>query len=288
MKPNRYHLIALIIIVIWGTTFVSTKLLLFNGLLPKDIFFYRFLLAYVGIWFFGKTPLFSGSLKDELLLLLMGIFGGSLYFITENTALGITLTSNVALLVCTAPMFTAIFSRLFLKDEKQNRYLWQGLLLAFSGVAFVVFNGHFILQINPAGDLLSLSAALSWTFYIILLKRLGARYSTLFITRKVFFYGLLTMLPLLTVQPLNTEMSVLLRPVVWGNLLYLGIAASLLCFFFWNMVVKKLGAVRTTNLGYIVPLVALLSSAILLDEPVTWAALVGAALILSGVVLAER
>ncbi|MCL2293326.1 MAG: DMT family transporter, partial [Spirochaetes bacterium] len=207
MKTLRYHFTALMVVIVWGTTFVATKMLLYNGLSPKDIFFYRFLLAYVCIWIFGGSrffrhkEFFAGTFKDEFLLMLMGITGGSLYFVAANTALDMTTASNVALLVCVAPIFTVLLSLPFLKNERLGRYWWQGSLLALAGVAFVVFNGRFVLEINPLGDKLSLLAAFSWALYTILLKRLGSRYSTQFITRKVFFYGLLTLLPLFLFQP---------------------------------------------------------------------------------------
>ena len=289
MKTGWYHLIALLIVIVWGTTFVSTKILLIHGLSPGDIFIYRFILAYVGICFIGRRKQwYASNIRDEFLFMLMGVAGGSLYFIAENTALGITLASNVSLLVCTAPILTAIFSRLFLKHEKLNRYLWQGSLLALMGVVFVAFNGRFILQIEPLGDMLSLLAALSWAFYTILLKRIENRYSTLFITRKVFFYGVITLLPSLLLKPMNINTAILMQPVVWGNLLFLGIVASLLCYFLWNTVVKKLGAVRTTTYVYLIPLVTLLTSVVVIGETITWIALAGALLILAGVVLAEK
>ena len=288
MKTGWYHLIVLFIVVVWGTTFVSTKILLSHDLSPADIFFYRFLLAYLCIWFFGQKKLFADHLKDELLFMLTGVAGGSLYFIAENTALGITLASNVALLVCTAPILTTVFSHWFLKTEKLNRYLWHGSLLALTGVAFISFNGRFILQINPLGDLLCLIAALSWALYTILLKRLESRYSTLLITRKVFFYGIITLLPVFIFRPLNTDAALLLQPVVWGNLLFLGLVASLLGYFVWNTAVKKLGAVRTTNYVYLIPLVTLLTSVIVIGETITWIAMAGALLILGGVALTEQ
>jgi len=288
LKTGWYHLIVLLIVVVWGATFVSTKVLLFYGLSPGDIFVYRFLLAYAGIWFFGRKQLLANNLRDEFLFMLLGVLGGSLYFIAENTALKITQASNVSLLVCTAPIFTTIFSRLLLKNERLNRYLWQGSLLALAGVALVAFNGRYLLQINPLGDILSLVAALSWALYTILLKRLENRYSTLFITRKVFFYGILTILPVFLRTPFNMEAAILTQPAVWGNLLFLGIVASLLCYFLWNLVVKHLGAVRTTNYVYLIPLVTLLTSSIILDETITLLALAGALLILAGVALAQK
>ena len=288
LKTAWYHLIALLIVIVWGTTFVSTKILLFNGLSPKDIFIYRFSLAYTGIWLLGRQSVFANSLRDEFLFLLMGITGGSLYFIAENTALKITQASNVALLLCTAPILTSILSHLLLKNEKLNRYIVQGSLIAITGVALVAYNGSFILKINPIGDILCFVAALSWAFYTILLKQLAARYPIRFITRKVFFYGLISLLPILFFQPLYVEATVLLRPAVWGNLLFLGIVASLFCYFSWNKVVQKLGAVRTTNYVYIVPLVTLLSSAVVINETITLVALAGALLIMGGVALAEQ
>jgi len=288
LKTGWYHLIVLFVVVVWGATFVSTKILLSYELSPKDIFFYRFLMAYISIWFFGRRKFFADNVKDEFLFMLTGVAGGSLYFIAENTALEITLASNVALLVCTAPILTTIFSRLFFKTEKLNRYLWHGSLLALTGVAFISFNGRFILQISPLGDLLCLVAALSWAFYTMLLKHLENRYPTILITRKVFFYGVISLLPLFIFRPLNMDAAILMRPVVWGNLLFLGLVASLLCYFLWNLSVKKLGAVRTTNYVYLIPLVTLLTSVIVINETITWIAIAGAILILGGVALTER
>ena len=288
LKIGWYHAIAFFIVLIWGTTFISTKILLQNGLSPEDIFFFRFGLAYVGILFFGKSPLFAKNWKDEFIFLLIGITGGSAYFLTENFALKITQASNVALIVCIAPLLTAIFSHIYLKNEKLNRRLLQGSVLALLGVSLVVLNGRFVLQLNPLGDLLSFLAALSWAFYTILLKQISNRYSILFITRKAFFYGLLTVLPAFLIHPLTTDTEVLFRPVVLGNILFLGIAASLLCYFFWNIVIKNLGAVQTTNYVYIVPVVTLIASSLFLDETITFFAIIGMLLILTGVFGAER
>ncbi|MDR0815748.1 MAG: DMT family transporter [Bacteroidales bacterium] len=279
---------ALLIVLVWGTTFISTKILLLNGLSPENIFFYRFLIAAVGIWFFGKSRWFADSVKDELLLVLLGVCGGSLYFVCENTALNITQTANVALIVCTAPLITAFLSHLMLPSEKLNRFVVQGSLMSLLGVALVAFNGHFVLKISPLGDFLSLMAALTWAIYTIVLKQLSNRYSSLFITRKVFIYGVITILPAFFFHPLGTELSVLLRPAVLGNLLYLGVVASLLCYFFWNILVNRIGAVRTSNYIYIVPLVALIAGVIALNEVITPVAIVGALLILAGVVWAGR
>jgi drug/metabolite transporter (DMT)-like permease len=261
-----------------------------EGLSPKDIFFYRFLLAYICIWFIGKQQLFAVKFKDELWLMLMGIAGGSFYFIVANFALQNTLPTNVALLACVAPIFTVLLSRLLLKNEVLRKYYWRGTIIALLGVVFVVFRGRFNPQISLLGDVLSLLAALSWAFYTIMLKRLSCDYSMLFITRKVFFYGLLTCLPMFLLEPLELDLDVLRQPIIWGNLLYLGIIASLLCYFLWNSTVKKLGAVRTTNYVYLSPVVTMITSVVVGYETIMeliFPGIIGASLIIIGVALAD-
>lgn len=283
-----YHLTAILTVMIWGTTFISTKVLLGYGLTPAEILFYRFSLAYLGIWIFCPRTLFARNLRDELLLAAGGLCGGSLYFMTENTALGITLASNVSLILCTTPILTAFLARLAYRGEPLKRTLAYGSCMALGGVALVVFNGSFILNIHPAGDLLTLAAALMWACYGLILKRLDTRYPVLFVTRKVFFYGLLSLLPVFPFDPLRTPPEVLLRPAVLSNLLFLGAVASMLCYILWNTTVKKLGVVATTNYIYIVPLVTLVTSSLVLGEIITTVALAGCILILSGVYIAEK
>ena len=188
----------------------------------------------------------------------------------------------------TAPILTVIFSRLLLKTGRLRHNLIIGSIVALIGVACVVYNGSFILQIHPWGDLLSLTAALTWALYNIILKKLDGKYDTLYITRKLFFYGVLTLTPVFLFQSLTTDITLLTRPIVLGNLLFLGLVASLFCYVIWNRAVKQLGTITTSNYIYIVPLVTLISSALILKEQITSMALTGAFLILGGVYVAEN
>lgn len=288
LKQGYYHLIAILTVAIWGLTFIATKVLISHGLTPQEIFFYRFLIAYVGIRAVSSGPLFAGSLKDELWLAAGGLFGGSLYFLTENTALGITQASNVSFIICTAPLLTTVLSLLFYKGEKATKGLIAGSLLALAGVGLVVFNGSVVLKLSPVGDLLTLLAALSWAFYSLIIKKMAGRYPTVFITRKVFFYGVLTIMPIFLFRPLHPDFDTLLQPAVLFNLLFLSVLASLVCYVLWNVVLKQLGAVQASNYIYLNPLFTLVGSAALLNERFTAMSLTGAALILSGVYLAGR
>lgn len=283
-----WYFIAIVTVGIWGLTFISTKTLIMHGLTPQEIFVLRFLMAYVGIWLIAPHKLMADSWKDEFLLLLGGVTGGSLYFLTENTALEYTYATNVSFIVCTTPLLTTLLFLWMDKETHASRALWMGSLLALLGVAFVVYNGNFVLKLSPVGDCLSLSAALLWAFYSLLMKRLFQRYDTNFITRKIFFYGLVTILPAFLLRPWSFPLHGLLHPVVWSNLLFLGVLASLICYAVWNVVLKRMGAVRASNFLYLNPLFTLLGSVVWLDERLTFMALVGVLCIVSGLYVAAR
>ena len=74
-----------------------------------------FLLAYIfASGFFSPRVLLAKSWQDELRFVGLGLCGGSLYFVAENTALGMTLASNVSLIICTTPILTALLAPFFL------------------------------------------------------------------------------------------------------------------------------------------------------------------------------
>lgn len=275
--------------MIWGETFVSTKMLLNAGLMPADIFFYRFLLAYVLTWFVSYKRLFCRNFTDELTTFALGVLGGSLYFLTENMALVYSTASNVAILLSSCPLLTALLLSIFYKSERLSKKQIFGSFLAFIGMVMVVLNGQLILHLNPRGDALAIGAAVCWAFYSLLIKRVMHKYSSWFISRKVFFYGLLTILPYYAlVSPLNTDVSILTRPVVYGNLLYLGSVASMFCYIMWNWTLSKLGAVKATNYLYLQSLFTMVFASLILHERITWMAIAGAAILILGMIRAER
>ncbi len=282
-----YHIIAIFTVCIWGVTFVSTKTLINHGLSPTEIFLYRFLIAYLCILPIAPKRLFSNNIKDETLLMLCGLCGGTLYFITENSALCFTFASNVSLLICTAPIFTMLLGNMIYKFPLRKGMLL-GSIIALCGVAMVVFNGSIAYGINPLGDFLTIIAVISWAVYSLLLKRLGCLYPTLFITRKVFFYGLTFVMAYIPITATSINIHKLISPTVCLTLLFLGIMASLLCYIMWNAAVNKLGAEKTSNYIYCVPLTTIITSVLFLSEPFTTITLFGTVCIIGGVYLAER
>ena len=285
-------------VAIWGSTFVFTKMLLLAGLSPAQIFTLRFIMAYVLLLgyslFTHNFSLFTSSWRDELLMVALGITGGSLYFLTENAAMLYTTATNTSLIVCSCPLFAMLlFAVVYRHSERISRTQALGSVLACMGMAVVVLNGHFVLHLSPLGDMLAFAACLCWAVYSLLMKPALERYSTLFITRKVFFYGLLTIIPYYIFRPDETwiftsslfqffNLSLLL------NLLFLGVVASTLCYLTWNWVIGKLGAVVATNWVYFNPITTILFAWWLLHEQITVWFILGSALILIGMYLADR
>lgn len=283
-----WHLLAVGVVAVWGTTFVNTKILYNSGLTPSEIFFLRFLIAYVAIWFISPRKLFTNSWRDEGTMLLLGITGGSLFFVAENSAVALTYVNNVSFITSTSPLVTVILGIVFVKSIKATWTLIVGSLIALVGVGLVIFNGSFILHLNPWGDLLALLTAVCWAVYTLLMKSVSERYSAVFITRKIFFYGLVTVLPMFLIDPWTVSLATLLTPKVAFNLLLLGLVASFLCFALWTVVIERLGVMTASNYQYLNPITTVVASAIWLSEPMTAIAYIGSALILIGVIVSNK
>ncbi|MFA7673616.1 MAG: DMT family transporter [Clostridia bacterium] len=280
------HIIAVLTIIVWGSTYIASKVML-DTFTPLQLMTMRFAIAYVVLLLL--KPKFSRFiLKDELIFLLLGLSGCSLYFFTENTALTYTLTSNVSIIVAVAPMLTAILAHFFTKDEKIHRNTISGFIIAFLGVALVVFNGTVILKLDPLGDFLALLAAVCWSVYSVILKRVMNRYDSIILIRKVMFYGLITTLPAMLIEGEKFDFIAFSDIKVIFCLVFLGVFGSGLCYLAWNVAIRRLGVITANSYIYINPFVTMICAWLLLDEEITLMGIIGAVLIIFGVVITGR
>lgn len=287
-QKNWGHLAALLTIVIWGTTFISTKVLL-TDFQPVEILFFRFIMGFCALLIACPRPLKATDRKQEITFAAAGLCGVCLYYLLENIALTYTLASNVGVIISVSPFFTAILSQLLTKqEEKLHIQFFVGFVLSMLGICLISFGGTH-LSFNPIGDLLSLSAAFVWACYAVLTKKISSfGYSTILTTRRVFFYGILFMIPAVFFFDFHWQLSRFANPVYLLNILFLGLGASALCFVTWNLAVKILGAVKTSIYIYMIPVITVITSALILKEEITGAALLGTALTLSGLLLSEN
>lgn len=289
MKNNSIngHISAFVTIIIWGTTFISTKILL-SDFAPIEILFIRFVLGLVALIIISPKLFKLKSLKEELIFAGAGLSGICLYYLLENIALTHTMASNVGVIISTAPFFTAILSHIFIKNnEKLKVNFFVGFGIAIAGICLISFNGTKA-QLNPHGDILALVAAFVWAVYSLLTKKISSfGYSTIHTTRRIFTYGIIFMLPLLFVFDFKFNINKIFDMKNLLNLLYLGLGASALCFVTWSYAVKTLGAIKTSVYIYLVPVITILTSVLFLEEKLTAISVTGTVFTLIGLFVSE-
>ncbi len=286
-KDIQGHLFAIVTIFIWGTTFISTKILL-KAMSPIEILFLRFTIGFIVLLIFYPHRLKVKERKQELYFAAAGLCGVTLYYLFENIALTYTFASNVGVIISIAPFFTAIFAHFFLDREKLRLQFFIGFAVAVIGIFLISFNGSSNLKLNPLGDILAVLAAVVWAAYSVLTKRIsGFHYNTIQATRRIFFYGLVFMVPALLIFGFEPKINQLIQPVILCNILFLGLGASALCFVTWNTAVKILGAIKTSVYIYMVPVITVITSVIVLRETITGVAIFGIVLTLSGLIISE-
>lgn len=289
MKNNSIngHISAFVTIIIWGTTFISTKILL-SDFAPIEILFIRFVLGLAALIIISPKLFKLKSSKEELIFAGAGLSGICLYYLLENIALTHTMASNVGVIISTAPFFTAILSHIFIKNnEKLKVNFFVGFGIAIAGICLISFNGTKA-QLNPHGDILALVAAFVWAVYSLLTKKISSfGYNTIHTTRRIFTYGIIFMLPLLFVFDFKFNINKIFDMKNLLNLLYLSLGASALCFVTWSYAVKKLGAIKTSVYIYLVPVITILTSVLFLEEKLTAISVTGTVFTLIGLFVSE-
>lgn len=286
-KSITGHLSVLFTVIVWGTTFISTKILL-AYMEPVEILFIRFITGLIALYAVCPRLLRNTTLKQELTFAGAGVCGITLYYLFENIALTYTMASNVGVIVSTAPFFTAILTHILMKgEERLSIFFFIGFAVAMTGIFIISFNGS-KMELSPRGDILALLAGLVWAFYSVITKKISSYgYNTILTTRRIFIYGILFMIPAMLFFDFSPDLSAITKPLCLFNIIYLSLGASALCFVTWNFALKFLGPVRTSVYIYIQPAITIIASAVILKEPVTFLSALGAVLTVTGLFISE-
>lgn len=284
LKHLTAHGLAFFTILIWGSTFAITRMLLDAGMGADEIMIFRFVIAYVLLWIIHPRFMRPTSFSQELMFFLAGACGVTLYFLAENQALSYTTVSNTSLLVTTAPLFTGLLAAVFMK-MRLNAAFFIGFAFAMAGVVLILFHGG-IPKIYPKGDLLALAAALCWAVYSLAVKRTdNGKTHLLAATRRIFFYGILLFILMSLIIKTEFHFSVLFEPRNLLEMLFLSVIASALCYVSWNHATHLLGPVTSNLYIYLIPVTALITARVFFNEsmpPLGWA---GAMLVLAGLII---
>ena len=281
------HLLALFTVTVWGTIFISTKVLQ-RRFQPMELLVFRFALAWLVLFLCSPRPLNPRAPREELCFVGAGFSGLTLYFLLQNLALTHTLASNVGIILSAAPMFTALSFWALRMATRPRPAFFVGFGVAMCGIVLITFSGGGAMEFNPLGDLFSLGAALAWAAYSVFMAKLhDLPYTNVQATRKVFFWGLVCALPVLPFLRVDLSPGRFADPLMLGNLLFLAVLASAVCYMTWNAALKSIGSVTANVYVYLSPVITLIASAIFLGEPITARAVGAIALILAGLWLSQ-
>lgn len=283
------HTLALITIIIWGVTYIASTILLedYNAI---QVIVFRLIIAYVVLWAIKPNPNPPTSLKNELLFIVLALFGVVIYFLFENAALAVPDASpaNVSIIISFAPVATTIGMSIVSKEEKLTLAKIIGFFVAIAGVVLVVFNGAIVLKINPKGDLLAIGAMISWALYSLVSPYLLKRFDNILLTRRCTFYSLIPLAVITLIRDGLPNIEPLLNVRSGGSLLLLGILGSGLCYLWWNKAIKTIGVVITTNYLYLSPFVTMISAWLILGKDISVVGIIGAVLIIGGIVVSNK
>jgi drug/metabolite transporter (DMT)-like permease len=278
------YIFALITILIWGSSFVVTKLLL-DYISPTQILFTRFVLAIIFLMIIHPKFQLKWSFKSEKYFMISGVFLAS-YFIFENNALQNTYASNASLIIATIPLLTTIIAFVIFKEGSLKVVNIIGLIVSYIGVVLIVASGSESTSVNVLGDTLAFFAALSFSFYTIFLNK-TSNLHIIIKTRRVFIYVTL----IVAIYALLSSHKIIITNVNYDiimGIIFLGIISSSLAFVLFNKAAKILGAVKVNNFTYLNPVITVIVSFIVLHEGITFFKVFGGIIVISGIVISEK
>jgi drug/metabolite transporter (DMT)-like permease len=275
----------LLIVAAWGLSYAAIRAAV-REIPPFSLAFLRFLLATLIVWpIYRRGERRAVDPGDRWPLLLLGLTGVTLYFAFENTGLQYTTASHGAMIAATIPLGVELVAARR-SGTRLPRQAVAASLVALAGV-FVLVRPGIEDGASLAGDLLMFGAAASWVAYTFLAERLAGRYPGMQVTHIIQLVGVATFLPGALAETLLSP-----RPWpsagAWGGVAFLGIVCTAAAYHVWNRAIADLGVTTASNLLYGVPMVGVLGGVLLLGEPFTPSLAVGSALILTGVIWANR
>ncbi len=271
-------------VLLWGSTFITTKLIL-NAIGPFALTFLRFVVAFLGLLPFALRRGFHPRIIFRPAFLLFGLTGIALGYSLQNVGLAYTSAGNASLIMAGLPAITALLSIPILHERVP---FWRvlGIGLSIAGVALVSLSSGSVGGGSLLGDALVLGAVLNFALYTVQGRLLGPHHPALVTTTAGFGAGLLFLFPGAVWECTRAGIPPL-RAAAWGAIIYLGLGASALTLFLWNFALQSLDASEAALYTSLVPIVGL-GFAVLFGEGIRALQLLGGAMAVAGVWMGHR
>ncbi|WP_290878152.1 DMT family transporter [Gracilimonas sp.] len=288
-RPYLIDLSLILVAIIWALNFSIVKVSL-REMDPYSFNALRFIFATTLLWYFAHKKGYSLKVEKEHFwkLIGIGIVGNLFYQMFFIIGLNYTYAANAAVMLGTIPIWVALLSQFF-TDEKLTFYKALGVFFAFAGVAFIIMGGQGDISFESdtfLGNVITLIAAVCWATYTILSRKYLRVYSPLQYSAFMSVVGLITLL--IVGLPFMIKLDwAAISLIGYGGVLYSGALSIGLAYIIWNNGVKKIGAVRTAAYQNLVPVLGLIFGLVLLGEQLTTLQYIGAALVITGIVLAR-
>lgn len=276
------------VVVVWGTNYTVVKEALET--IPALAFMsLRFGLAAVAmgallLWLEGWKPLPRATL---LRLTALGLVGNTLYQVCFMVGMAHTTAANSGMLAAVTPVLVTVMGGV-LGLDRFTRPIAVALLLAVPGMLLVVgARGPELDAQTWRGDLLILCGSFCWATYTLGLRSVGAEVSALRVTALTMITGApgVVLIGLPAVLRLDTAS---IGPGAWSGVVYSALVPLVLSYFIFSRSVQKVGSSRTALYNTGIPVVAALTAWGVRGERPTVLQAVGAALILTGVLVSRR
>ncbi len=286
------QLLLILATILWGGNFVIGRAVA-GDIPPVTLSFLRWCVAFAVFLPFvyqrmrREWPMIRANWPAVICMALTGVVGfAALVYI----GLHYTTSINASLMNSSTPIIIYILSFIFLK-ERLSRFQVAGTALSLIGVLFIITGGSLesLLAFSfNKGDLIVLVAVFCWGVYSLLVKQFAGRlpgYSTFLVTIAL---GIIMLLPFTIYELAASSAAIDWSPGIFGAILYVGIAASIVAFLSWNRGVVAIGPNRASIYLNFIPLFAAIFAVLFLGEEVVIAQLIGGLAVVGGVLLSNK
>jgi len=286
---NKHIWIGILYATIFGLTFMFSKIGL-QSIHPIGLIAFRFSIASLVLIFLNMTKVIQIKFSKAQLVALLPLvfFQPILGFSSEVFGIHFSQSSEAGMMIALIPIIVAILSFLF-SSEKPTFKQSVSIVLSVSGVIFIqVMNIRTVLNFSILGALLMFISAFAAASFNMFSRKLSTTVTPVQITSLMMFSGAIVFMSwYLTILVTSNELALLFAPfqsfsfVV--SVVYLGVIASIMGFFLVNYNLKHLPAHVSSIFANVATLTSILAGVIFLNEILYWYHILGAVMIISGV-----